>query len=353
MTSIKDFNINRLNYIGSKFQLLQWIEAEILSKTNLTSFKDIKLADLFSGTGIVSLFFNQKGAEVISNDAELYSSIITKAYCLCQYTDSIKEYIEKLNTELREKKYTENIGFITRNYSLFEENERMFFTLDNALRIDYLRRRIEEIKSIENEETYIFLLACLILSADSVSNVPAVYGCFLKKFKAKAEKEMILKPIHTNKEKFHPESKVYNKDILEESFLNSFETEIVYIDPPYNERQYSKNYFPLNMIALSPEETTKEILKGKTGIPESCFLSSFCRKTGVEKAFEKLFSKLKTKWIFLSYNSESLIAKNRMIEIMEKYGEVSYSEKEYKRFKSFEYNEDSKIYEYLFCLKKY
>jgi adenine-specific DNA-methyltransferase len=107
------------------------------------------------------------------------------------------------------------------------------------------------------------------------------------------------------------------------------------------------------MIALSPEEQKKEKpLKGKTGIPESCFISPFCKKgKTVEEAFEKIFKIITTKWLFLSYNSESLITKQRMIEIMEKYGEVSVIERDYKRFKSFEYNEDKEIKEYLFCLK--
>jgi adenine-specific DNA methylase len=54
----------------------------------------------------------------------------------------------------------------------------------------------------------------------------------------------------------------------------------------------------------------------------------------------------------MSYNSESIVSKERLIDIMKKYGEVSVIEKDYKRFKSFEYNEDTEIKEYLFCLKK-
>ena len=37
---------------------------------------------------------------------------------------------------------------------------------------------------------------------------------------------------------------------------------------------------------------------------------------------------------------------------MKKYGTVSIIEKEYKRFKSFEYNKSATIIEYLFCLTK-
>jgi len=348
----KNEKIHRLNYIGSKYQLLDWLESQILEKTNLTSFENIKFADLFSGTGIVSYFFNNKNIDVISNDAELYSSIITEAYSICPYSKEVQEYIDRLNKKLDENLYKETFGFITTKYSPYDGNERMFFTVDNAQRIDYLRLQIEDMKESVDRKIYIFILACLILAADSVSNVPAVYGCYLKKFKSKAEKSITLKPLHKNNIRIS-ESKVYNSDVLDEIFLNSFESDIVYLDPPYNERQYSKNYFPLNMIALCPNKSEKEVLKGKTGIPESCFVSDFCKKGMVESAFEKLFKNLKTSWIFLSYNSESLISKERMIELMKKYGNVTVVEKDYKRFKSFDYNEDTKIQEYLFCLKKF
>ena len=149
------------------------------------------------------------------------------------------------------------------------------------------------------------------------------------------------------------DSESFNNDILDIDFLKSIKTDIVYLDPPYNNRQYSKNYFPLNIIAKSPKEQNNVILTGKTGIPNNCFISSFCKTKTVENAFHTLFKNLNTQWIFLSYNSESLINKDEMIKIMEKYGKVSIEERDYKRFKSFEYNENKEIKEYLFCIQKY
>jgi adenine-specific DNA-methyltransferase len=56
--------------------------------------------------------------------------------------------------------------------------------------------------------------------------------------------------------------------------------------------------------------------------------------------------------VFLSYSSESIVSKEKIIEIMGKYGDVEVIQRDYKRFKSFEYNDDKEIVEYLFCLKK-
>lgn len=342
----KTEKIYRLNYIGSKFQLLDWIEEQIKEKTGLTSFEGKLVGDLFSGTGIVSYHFRKKGSITVSNDVELYSSIITHAFALSIYNEACKSFIETIQKELDEGK--SKVGYITRNYSPYEDCERMFFTVENAMKIDYISQRIQDTNLSEND--YKFVLASLILSADNVSNVPAVYGCYLKNFKAKATKTLKLEPIHTNTLKCKDGSVVYNKDVI--SFEHDKKLDIVYLDPPYNERQYSKNYFPLNMIALSPrEQENQPPLRGKTGIPEDCFLSPFCKKGQVEEAFNTLFSNIKTDWLFMSYNSESIVSKERLIEIMKKYGEVSVIERDYKRFKSFEYNDDNEIKEYLFCLQ--
>jgi adenine-specific DNA-methyltransferase len=345
--------LHRLNYIGSKYQLLDWITSTIKEKTGWQSFKNKTIADLFGGTGIVSYNFRKLDTTVISNDAELFSSIITSAFTKSTYNDKTKEILNKLNNELELDNNITIAGYITNNYSPYKENERMFFTEENAHKIDYIRQRIEDLKTTISNEDYTFILASLLISADTISNVPAVYGCYLKNFKNKALKTFTLIPVHRYSILPSSESITFNLDVLSDVLLDTIKADVVYLDPPYNERQYSKNYFPLNMIAKEPYKLIDEPeLKGKTGIPIDCFISPFCKKgKTVEESFDKLFNNLKTKWIFLSYNSESLVSKDRMIELMGKYGEVSIVERDYKRFKSFEYNEDKAIKEYLFCLK--
>jgi len=323
-------------------------------KTGWSSFDDKTIADLFAGTGIVSYHFRKNMARVISNDAELYSSIITHAFTCSLYTENCKKIIDELQNDIQENKHLTTTGFITTHYSPHGSNERKFFTIENAKRIDYIRNKLEIMKDSISDDEYKFILASIILSADAVSNVPAVYGCFLKKFKTKAVKTLILMPIHKNTIVSVAGSNTYNSDVLNTDFIGSFESDLVYLDPPYNERQYSKNYFPLNIIAKTPEKLLTELpLKGKTGIPTDCFISPFCKRGDtVEKAFDLLFRELKTKWIFLSYNSESIVSKEKMLDIMKKYGTATVIEREYKRFKSFEYNKDVDIKEYLFCLNK-
>lgn len=335
-------NTRRLNYIGSKYKLLDWLTENIKCFTGLSDFKDVSVYDVFAGTGIVSLHFRLLGASVRSNDAELYSYYITSAMTRSVYTKKCQQVIKSLNEELDDDKHLQSrTGLVTKHYS----GERKFFTDDNARRIDYVRSRLDDIRSRLNDDEFNFLLATLIVSSDSVSNVPAVYGCFLKEFKKKALVPMVLKPIHTITEN-SSDSLTFNQDALK----LDIKADIVYLDPPYNQRQYSKNYFPLNIIAKEPgSEVT---LKGKTGIPTDCFVSDFCKKSA-EDAFEQLIKNVKARWLFVSYNNESIVSKERMVEILSQFGKVELIERDYKRFKSFEYNKDQSVVEYLFCVESH
>lgn len=120
--------MQRLNYIGSKFQLLEWLESNILKATGWDSFKDKQIADLFSGTGIVSWNFRNKGSITFTNDAELYSSIISHAVSISSYTQRIAEIITTINNHILEDRHKNTPGFITQHYSPYNDCERMFFT---------------------------------------------------------------------------------------------------------------------------------------------------------------------------------------------------------------------------------
>jgi adenine-specific DNA-methyltransferase len=342
-------DVRRLNYIGSKYNLLEWITTTLHEVTGWADLKDKLVGDLFAGTGIVSFHFRQKGARVICNDAELYSSLVAGAMTVGVYTSVCKDLIQTLNSELDRGFHCGTAGTVTRLYSPYNGNERKFFTVDNAQRIDYLRKRIVEFEFGSDSER-VFLLASLIVSADAVSNVPAVYGCFLKDFKAKAAKALVLRPIHTRTLPPQSGSQHVRQDVLMNSSLYAHPFDIVYVDPPYNERQYSKNYFPLSVVAAPPGEDVT--VTGKTGIPTDCFLSPFCQTKHVADAFRTLLRNLvNARWVVISYSSEGLLARENLQTLLSEFGEVSVHEREHKRFKSFEYNETGTVQEYLFCVR--
>jgi adenine-specific DNA-methyltransferase len=113
--------------------------------------------------------------------------------------------------------------------------------------------------------------------------------------------------------------------------VGEIEGDILYLDPPYNHRQYSTNYHLLETIA----KYDSPVIHGKTGLRDYTNQKSlYCSRTQVKKAFNDLIKKAKTKYIFLSYNNEGLMTHNDVKEIMSQRGKYGYFTQEYGRFKA-------------------
>lgn len=332
--------MNTLNYIGCKHTLLNTLIS--VFQENILDMKNSSFLDLFAGTGTVG--FNVQGYTKTcdANDLELYSYIINFALLKCNYNEELSELIKKCN-ELSMKE-----GLIYNNFSPTETCERMFFTNENAKKADAIREFIEtEYKENRINIYYFnFLLASLLVSIDKVANTSAVYGAYLKAYKASALKPLLLKPIHT-KTDINPENIVYNE--LAETFSKSDAKyyDIIYMDPPYNQRQYSGNYSPLNYIA----EYNKDIvLKGKTGLIENYNKSHFCKKTDIKNTFDSLISGLNCKYLIISYNSEGLLSMNEFKNILVKKGKVKLYIIKYAKFKAQQNVEEKYVEEYLWVV---
>ena len=333
-----------MNYIGSKFKLSSWIEEEV-KKVVGNDLSQKVFCDMFAGTGIVGRTFKKEVKKVVSNDLEHYSFVLNKNYIQNHEEIEDKEkYIEELNN----LPLIDN-GFIYNNYCMGSGSERQYFSDENGKKIDTIRTKIKEWyenKKIE-DSLYYFLLASLLESADKVANTASVYGAFLKHIKKSASKELILKPAYFIKnDNTH---QVFNKDSNE--LIKEINGDILYLDPPYNQRQYSSNYHILNTITQYDNFTPK----GKTGLREYN-RSDYCKKNEVHNSFEELIKNAQFKYIFLSYNNEGLMSEKDVKNIMLKFGEYRLVRKEYQRFKADKTenrnHKADKTYEYLHILIK-
>lgn len=90
-------------------------------------------------------------------------------------------------------------------------------------------------------------------------------------------------------------------------------SDLMYLDPPYNGRQYMSNYHLLERIA----KYDYPVIKGITGMRlDSEKMSDFCKKSKVEAAFKNLLGSLNCKYILLSYNNEGLLSTEEMKQIV-------------------------------------
>ena len=122
---------------------------------------------------------------------------------------------------------------------------------------------------------------------------------------------------------------VFNK--LAEVLVNEKYADVVYLDPPYNQRQYGANYSPLNYIALADKNI---VLTGKTGLIENYNKSTFSSKSKVKKVFTQMVKDLKCKYIILSYNNEGLLSKDEIKNILLTKGDIKLYKIKYQKFKA-------------------
>ena len=240
-----------------------------------------------------------------------------------------------------------NDGFIYKHYCLGGNGKRQYFSDENGKRIDTMRTAIENWK--ENgrisDNLYYFLLCSLLECADKVANTASVYGAYLKNLKKTAQKKLVLVP--ADYELNENEHQVFNKDANE--LIKEIEGDILYLDPPYNARQYGANYHMLNTIA----EYKPFVPSGKTGLRQYS-RSKYCSASFVKDEFDSLLKNAKFKYIFLSYNNEGLMPVDDIKAIMSKYGKYDLAQTNYQRFKadSNRLNKANSTVEYLHILEK-
>ena len=342
-----------MRYIGNKTNLLKNINQVI--KDNCDGNEKV-FCDLFSGTSSVARFFKNR-YKIISNDILYFSYVLQRATITNNEIPDFEKLKNKLNVEnvldyletinINRKKYK---TFIYDNYSPNDNCERMYLTPENAKRIDYIRTTIEKWKkeNLIKENEYFYLLATLIEGVPFVSNITGTYGAYLKDWDKRAFKkfEMIRLNVVNNNE----ENECYREDANE--LIKKVSGDILYIDPPYNSRQYLPNYHLLETIARYDEPQ----INGKTGIRTYTEeKSNYCIKSKVYDELEELIKNAKFKHIIMSYNQEGLIKKEEIEQILKKYGDkdtyklyqIPYKQYENKLTKKIE-----KHYEYIFYIKK-
>lgn len=342
-----------MRYIGSKALLLEKIEDLIRKKTNDAQ----SLCDIFSGTSIVARHF-KKDFQITSNDLLHFSYVLQKATIENENYPAfkkIKEYIGKDPFDYFEKikvdkKMLLDTPFIYENYSPNENSERQYFSNENALRIDFIRQSIEDWhnKNLLDVNEYYYLLAGLIEAIPFVSNIAGTYGAYLKHWDKRAHKKLELVKLDTFSNR--KENRSYNLDSNE--LIKNINGDILYIDPPYNKRQYAPNYHVLETISRydNPE------IYGKTGLrPYKELKSKYCVVKDVVSTFSELIENAQFKHIIISYSTEGIMSAEDIENVLKKHGILEtfhLTKTPYRRYKHRAGHVEHELHELLFYIQK-
>jgi adenine-specific DNA-methyltransferase len=313
--------IHQRRYLGNKYNALPLIDSVI--KQKVKSFSSF--CDIFSGTGTVGDYYNKKDISIISNDI-LYSNYITLTAFLGDeiFNDSlVTEIINYFNGFIEEEE----------NYCSEYFGNR-YFSMQNAKKIGSIREEIEDLyrkKEINFREKSI-ILTSLIYAMDKIANTVGHYDAYIKK-------EIESKVLRLKKPKIidskNSKNRIFNED--SNSLIKKIKGDILYIDPPYNSRQYCDNYHLLENIA----RWEKPKVKGVANKFDRTHLKSRYNLKEAPVAFDELIRESNFRYILFSYNnmqkkgnsrSNARISDEQIMDTLGQKGKVEVFEQDYKAF---------------------
>lgn len=291
------FKIANRRYTGSKLKLKDWIKDLILKNCpDCSSF-----CDIFAGTGVITDTLIDEYNTLIVNDFLFSNEIIYKAFFMNEEFDLSKLLSFK-------KKYNDlNYDLLDDNYISINFGGK-YFEAGDAKAIGYIRQNIEDNKNNLNEREYAILMASLLYSLDKCANTVGHYEAYFKnKDIARSFIFELITPYDTLK--LNKKFLIYREDA--NLLASKVSADIVYIDPPYSSRQYSRFYHVLENIT----KWEKPQLFGTALKPPAENMSSYC-SSSAKTAFSDLIDKLSCKYIIVSYNntynSKSSSSENKM-----------------------------------------
>tara|TARA_B100000886_G_scaffold71147_1_gene45349 strand:- start:1805 stop:2827 length:1023 start_codon:yes stop_codon:yes gene_type:complete len=339
-----------MRYIGSKQALLDRLSFEI----NLRAPKKGIFCDLFSGSAAVARYFKKRNYKIISNDIMHFSYFLQAATIDLNLKPNFKnlnfdpiEYLNRINIDSFD--YFKG-KFVVENYSPSKIRETGYFTTKNALKIDAIRQQINkwhQDTKLNNEE-YVYLVAALIEAIPFVSNTTGTYGAFLKKWDKRA-----FKPIALNDHEIF-DNGLLNKSYCEDgkNLIKNLKGDILYLDPPYNGRQYGSNYHVLETIARYDYPD----VRGVTSMRDNNDIrSNFCIKSKANDELDEIIGSSNFRYIFFSYNNEGILCEEEIEEIFNKYcknNSVEVIKIPYRRYKRNQKLYAKQLFELLFIGEK-
>lgn len=285
-------DIKNRRYIGNKAKLVDWILPLINERCKGGIF-----ADIFAGTGAIAAAATKSFDHIILNDLLYSNYVIYEAfwgegkYQKEKLEATIKNYNNVNAEKLRSNFFSKNFG-------------GKYFDKNVAKLIGFIRNDIEKNKKNLSQKEYFILISSLIYAIDKIANTVGHYDAYIKK--RPEINKLTIDLIRPQKIK---EVEIFREDA--NSLVKRLRADVVYIDPPYNSRQYSRFYHLLEtLVKWDKPELYGVALKPK---PENT--SDYCRKKAPE-VFEDLINNLKCKYIAVSYNntysSKSNSSKNKI-----------------------------------------
>jgi adenine-specific DNA-methyltransferase len=319
-----------MRYIGNKTRLLPFI----LRTLNKGGIAVGSVHDAFAGTASVSRALKARGWRVHSSDLLVSSYVFQRAYVVADCADPLLGEMARELAALGPRE-----SFISRHFSPAggsESEGRMYFTPANAGRIDAAREELESWRKAGkvDEDNYYLLLAAIIEGADRVANTAGVYASYMKQWQPNARRAFGVAP--EVPVKGAQPARAHLMDAIEAA-KSIGEVDLLYIDPPYNSRQYVAYYHIPEILARGWTESAPAI-RGKVGLlAGEEGRSQWSHGRRVQKLFSALLSATTATHALVSFNSEGHMPPEVLLSLLTRAsadGNVSHFSQRYRRYRA-------------------
>ena len=249
---------------------------------------------------------------------------------------------ERQSINARFAALTPRESFISRHFSPAAGNEksdgagRMYFTPANAGRIDAAREELESWRKAGKvgEDSYYLLLAAIIEGADRVANTAGVYASYMKRWQPNARRAFEVTPEVPVKGAQPAHAHLMDAT---EAAKTIGDVDLLYIDPPYNSRQYVAYYHIPEILARGWAEGLPAI-RGKVGLlAGEEGRSQWSHGRRVQKLFSALLSTTTATHALVSFNSEGHLPPEVLLTLLTKAsadGKVAHFNQRYRRYRA-------------------
>lgn len=230
-------------------------------------------------------------------------------------------------------------GLISRSFCPSGSAGRMYFQDEHGRKIDGILETLREAwrgEILSRGELHL-CLASLIDAADRVANISGTYGAYLKSWQVNTRGALRLSPpeVLCSSVRSGARNSVRNEAFQEDSnrLVRRLNGDVLYIDPPYNHRQYAANYHVLEILAEHhrvPDLAAYEAsLYGKTGLrPYAEQRSTYCVSPDARDASDgnalsslaDLVLASRARAVVVSYSEEGLLSREEIGGILAAFG---------------------------------
>ncbi len=302
-----------IKYIGSK-RVLVPVLGELLALSGAET-----ALDLFTGTTRVAQEFKRRGAHVTAVDAARYSEVFARCHIETDATtvekDDLREALRYLNGLPGES------GYFTETFCV----QSRYFQPFNGERVDAIRNALD--RDFKDSPLWPILLTSLIDAADRVDSTTGVQMAYVKDWAPRS-----LNPLELRQpELFIGPGRALRGD-ARQVVHKLPKVDLAYLDPPYNQHRYFTNYHIWETLVAWDAPEFYGIACKRIDSRDDSTKSVFNMKRAMPPALRQVIHDVNADVVVVSYNNESWVSLEDLVEMCSVHGHVGVLAFDSKRY---------------------